>query len=100
MGNARNFAFWIVLMLLVLALFNLFNGTANTLQNNEVSYSEFVTSVQNGNVQSATLDGENVRFRMGGSEFNSIMPTDAEVTNLLIENNVPVQARPQEQSGF
>ena len=100
MGNARNFAFWIVLMLLVLALFNLFNGTANTLQNNEVSYSEFVTSVQNGNVQSATLDGENVRFRMGDSEFNAIMPTDAEVTNLLIENNVPVQARPQEQSGF
>jgi len=100
LGNARNFAFWVVLMLLVLALFNLFNGSQNGLQNNEVSYSEFVSSVNNGEVRSATLDGEQVRFRKADGEFIAIMPGDAEVTNLLVESSVPFQARPQQQSGL
>ena len=100
MGNARNFAFWVVLLLLVLAIFNLFNGSANGLQTNEVSYSDFVTSVRNGDVRSVMLDGEQVRFRRGDSDFLAIKPSDAEITNLLIDNNVPIQVRPQEQSGF
>ena len=87
-------------MLLVLALFNLFNGTANSLQNDEASYSEFVTAVKAGEVRSVMLDGENVHFRKVDGEFIAIMPADAEVTNLLIDNNVPIQARAQEQSGL
>ncbi|KIN63803.1 ATP-dependent zinc metalloprotease FtsH [Sulfitobacter noctilucicola] len=101
MGNVRNLAFWVVLMLLVLALFNLFSGSGNNLQSNEVTYSEFVNSVENGEVRNATLDGEQVRFRKAdGADYVSIKPEDAEITNLLIDNNVPLQARPQQQSGF
>lgn len=101
MGNMRNLAFWVVLMLLVLALFNLFSGPNNGLQSNEITYSEFVTSVENGEVRSVTLDGEQVRFRKtDGGEYITIRPGDAEITDLLIDNNVPVQAEPQQQSGF
>jgi len=101
LGNMRNLAFWVVLMLLVLALFNLFSGGGNNLQSNEVSYSDFVRAVENGDVQNVTLDGEQVRFRTaGGADAVAIKPEDAEITNLLIDNNVPVQARPQQQSGF
>ena len=100
LGNARNFAFWVVLLLLVLAIFNLFNPSSNGLQSNEVSYSEFVASVKDGNVRSVTLDGEQVRFRVADGDFVAIKPDDAEITSLLIDNNVPIQARPQEQSGF
>ena len=60
LGNARNFAFWIVLMVLVLALFNLFNGDTNGRQSNEKTYSEFVASVNAGEVRSVELDGEKV----------------------------------------
>ncbi|KZZ03399.1 cell division protein FtsH, partial [Sulfitobacter sp. HI0076] len=101
MGNVRNLAFWVVLMLLVLALFNLFSGSSGSLQNNEVSYSEFVTSVQDGDVRNVTLDGEQVRFRKAdGSDYLTIKPGDAELTQLLISNDIPVKARPQQQSGF
>ena len=51
MGNARNVAFWVVLFLLILALFNLFSGGGNTLQSREISYSEFVASVEEGRVK-------------------------------------------------
>ncbi|MCR9148027.1 MAG: ATP-dependent zinc metalloprotease FtsH [Rhodobacteraceae bacterium] len=101
MGNARNIAFWLVLFLLILALFNLFSGSGNTLQSKSIPYSEFVQSVQNGSVSQVTLDGENVRFRgSDGSDYITVKPDDAEVTNLLIDNNVPVSAEPQQQSGF
>ena len=101
MGNARNIAFWVVLFLLILALFNLFSGGNSTLQSRAVGFSDFVASVEGGSVASATLDGEQVRYKTtDGGDFVTIMPKDAEVTSLLLENNVPVEAESQEQSGF
>ena len=101
MGNARNIAFWVVLFLLILALFNLFSGSGNTLQSQSISYSEFVRSVQSGQVSRATLDGEQIRYRgTDGRDYVTIKPDDAEVTNLLITNDVPVTAESQRQSGF
>ena len=101
MGNARNVAFWVVLFLLILALFNLFSGGGNTLQSREISYSDFVTSVNEGRVSSVTLDGEQVRFRgTDGKDYVAIKPQDATVTELLIDKDIPVKAESQEQSGF
>lgn len=101
MGNARNIAFWVVLFLLVLALFKMFDGSGGALQNQEVSYSEFVNSVENGGVRQVTLDGEQIRFRgTDGSDYLTIKPSDAGVTDLLITNNVQVLAKKQQQSGF
>ena len=101
MGNARNIAFWLVLFLLILALFNLFSGSGNTLQSKSMKYSEFVTALEGGNVSQVTLDGENIRFRdSDGKEYITVKPEDAEVTQLLIEKGIPVSAESQEQSGF
>ena len=101
MGNARQFAFWVVLLLLIVALFNLFSGSGNTLQSREIPYSEFVRSVEAGDVSSVTLDGEQVRYRgKDGQEYVTIKPEDAEVTQTLISNGIPVAAKSQEESGF
>ena len=46
MGNARNIAFWVVLFLLVLALFNLFSGSqATTVVAASCRYSDFIARV-------------------------------------------------------
>ncbi len=101
MGNMRNLAFWAILLLLMLAVFNLFTGSGGNMQTNEVTYSEFVDAVEQGQVRAVTLDGEQVRFRnTDGVELVSIKPGDAEITSLLIDNNVPLSAKPQQQSGF
>ncbi|MGI3170534.1 ATP-dependent zinc metalloprotease FtsH [Pseudooceanicola sp. C21-150M6] len=101
MGNARQFAFWVVLLLLIVALFNLFSGTGSTLQSREIAYSEFIRNVEAGNVSSVTLDGEQVRYRgTDGQDYVTIKPDDAELTNTLIANNIPVSAKSQEESGF
>ncbi|MFW8596187.1 ATP-dependent zinc metalloprotease FtsH [Cribrihabitans neustonicus] len=101
MGNARNIAFWVVLFLLILALFNLFSGSGSTMQSRERTFSDFVASVETGNVKTVTLDGEQVRYTTSdGQNYVTIKPGDAEVTSLLIENNIPVRAEKQQQSGF
>ena len=101
MGTARNIAFWVVLLLLIVALFNLFSGTGDTLQSREVPYSQFMQSVEDGNVSSVTVDGEQVRFRGNdGNDYVTIKPEDAELTNKLIEEGIPVSAKSQEESGF
>ncbi len=101
MGNARNIAFWVVLFLLILALFNLFSGPGSTMQSREISYSEFVEAVEAGEVNNVTLDGEQVRFRQeDGVDYVTIKPSDAEITQLLIANDVAVRAEQQQQSGF
>ncbi|WP_458789873.1 ATP-dependent zinc metalloprotease FtsH [Yoonia sp. MH D7] len=101
MGNTRNIVFWVVLFLLVLALFNLFSGTTNTGMSNGKSYSEFVTAVESSGVAQATLDGEQVRYRgTDGRDYVTIIPRDAAVSDLLLENNVPVDVQAQTQSGL
>jgi len=101
LGNARNIAFWVVLFLLILALFNLFSGGGNTLQSREISYSEFVSAVAQDRVSSVTLDGEEVRYRGNdGNDYVTVKPEDAEITQLLIDKDIPVKAESQQQSGF
>ena len=102
MGNARNIAFWVVLFLLVLAVFNMFSGGSSSVrQNNEVSYSDFVRSVESDEVNAVTLDGEQIRFLGNdGQTYLVIKPTDAQITQLLIDNDVSVRAEQQQQSGF
>jgi len=85
LGNARNIAFWLVLFLLILALFNLFSGSGNTLQSKQIGYSEFVKAVEDDTVSQVTLDGEMVRFRStDGQDYVTVKPEDAQLTDLLI----------------
>ena len=101
LGNNRNVAFWIVLFLLIVVLFNVFSSGSGSMQTREVSYSDFVQSVQGGSVSSATLDGEKVRFMTtDNTQFVTIRPNDANVTDLLIANKVAIRAEQQEQSGI
>jgi len=101
LGNNRNIAFWVVLFLLVVVLFNLFSTGATTVQSRSTSYSDFVAFVTNGDVSSATIDGENVTFvHSDGKQYVTVRPLDADVTQLLLANGVAVKAEKQQQSGL
>lgn len=101
MGNARNFAFWIVLFVLILALFNLFSNGQSGLASSQATYSEFIAAVEGDNVKSVTIDGEKLIYQAGdGKIYQTIAPRDAEVTQFLIAEGVEVTAEAQQQSGF
>ena len=99
-NNARNIAFWVVLLLLVLALFNVFSGGQSAMNSRTLSWSEFIQQVDQGRVASVTLDGERVTIRTkDNTTFTTIKPGDEDVSDRLIAKGVEVQATPQQQ-GF
>ena len=101
MGNNRNIAFWVVLFLLIVVLFNVFSTGSSSMQSREVPFSEFVKKVSGGEIRAVTLDGEKVRFTgPDNREQFTIRPGDADVTSLLIANDVAIRAEQQETSGF
>lgn len=101
MGNARNIVFWIVLFVLILALFNLFSGGQTANASRDISYSDFIDRVEAGDVNSVILDGERILIRNSdGQQYSTIKPNDVDITSTLIDNNVEVVAKSQEQSGL
>jgi len=101
LGNNRNIAFWVVLFLLIVVLFNVFSTGSSSMQSREVPFSEFVNNVTGGEIRAVTLDGEKVRFTgPDNREQFTIRPGDADVTNLLIANDVAIRAEQQETSGL
>ena len=101
MGNARNMAFWVVLVLLVVALFNIVNGSSITRASNGVGYSDFIAQVDAGQVQSVELDGETVIFLgKDGKTYSTIQPGDTALSDRLVAAGVEVTAQSQQQSSI
>ena len=101
MGNARNIAFWVVLFLLILALFNLFSTNQTTVSSRQISYSDFISRVDAGQVSGVVIDGERVLVTAkDGNRYTAIIPQGTPIAPLLVEKGVEVAAEAQEQSGF
>ncbi|MDB4052575.1 ATP-dependent zinc metalloprotease FtsH [Octadecabacter sp.] len=101
MGNARNLAFWVVLFVLVISLFNLFGSGQGAQATNEKSYSELVQAIDAGAVAEARIDGEKLLYRgSDGRTYQVIIGADnTEVADLLVEKGVSLTIEAQEQSG-
>ena len=100
-NNARNIIFWVVLFLLMLALFNLFSNGQQTASTQSISYSNFIERVEGGEVSRVTLDGERVIMHgRDGQQFTTVKPEDAGLTERLMNAGVEIEAEPQETSGF
>lgn len=99
MNNGRNIAFWVILFLLVIALFQIFsNGAANS-NSTSVSFSEFLNRVEAGEVSSVGLDGENVYIKTTDDRnLRTIAPKGADFIEDLRKADVRIDAKPQEQS--
>ena len=101
MGNARNLAFWAVLFLLILALFNLFGDGQNAVNSRSTSYSDFITKVDKDEVTSVRIDGEVVTYQgTDGATYSTVKPQSDPIAERLIEKGVEVSVVRQEQSGF
>ncbi|MDR6263956.1 MULTISPECIES: ATP-dependent zinc metalloprotease FtsH [Rhodobacterales] len=105
MGNTKNLAFWVVLFLLIVALFNMFSNGQRSGNENQITYSEFIQSVGKGNVSEVQMDGELITIvNKDGSRFETIQPRSAmetdDLTNQMIDAGVNVNVKAQEQSGF
>ena len=95
MNNFRNFAVWVIIALLLVALFNLFQSPAQRGTADKVSYSRLLAEVDNGNVQEVTISGEKITGKFkGGQGFFTNLPEDANLVDRLHEKRVEINVEP------
>ncbi|HIF63161.1 MAG TPA: ATP-dependent metallopeptidase FtsH/Yme1/Tma family protein [Deltaproteobacteria bacterium] len=90
---SRNIALWLVLGLMVVLLFNMFQGQQQT--DEKVIYSDFIEELQAGRVDQVTLQGDQISGTMdGGRNFTTYGPLDDAVDEIKAVD-VPFEVKPQ-----
>ena len=93
----KNLALWLVISLMMVLLFNMFNQTDRTSQ--AMPYSDFLASVDRGHVTSVVIQGHEMSgFTADGNRFRTYAPDDAELISTLRKKGVRITAKPQEDS--
>ena len=95
----RNLALWVIIALLLVALFNLFQPSSPRHYANQLAYSDFLSEVGNGQVRDVTIQGRVVTGQLlDGRMFTTYLPPDAGTVTIqrLTERGVRVVARPEE----
>jgi cell division protease FtsH len=92
---SHNLALWLVLGLMFLLLFNLFNR--QQAREPEVVFSDFFSAVERGEVSEVTIQGQTIRGRFRNDErFKTFAPSDPDLMRTLRDKGVKVAARPEE----
>jgi cell division protease FtsH len=95
----KNMALWLVIALVMVLLFNLFNQPKTSRQ--KVLFSEFRLAVDRGEVREVTIQGNNVYGKFGdGREFKTYSINDPELVKDLMAKRVTIDVRPDEQSSW
>ena len=93
----RNLALWVIIALLLVVLFNLFQpGTTHTAAT-QVAYSDFINEVNGGRVRDVVIQGRTVSGQLtDGRTFQTYTPEDSTLVQRLTDKGVRVIAKPED----
>jgi len=92
---SRNVALWLVLGLMFLLLFNLFNKQQT--KEPEIIFSDFMAAAEKGDVTEVTIQGSNIRGKYhNGERFKTFAPEDPDLVKILRDKGVKIAAKPEE----
>jgi len=94
----RNLALWVIVALLLVALFNLFQPSGSGQRGaQQVAYSDFLNEVAAGHVRDVVIQGRTVSGQLSdGRTFQTYTPEDPALVSKLTDKGVRVVARPEE----
>jgi cell division protease FtsH len=96
---SKNVVLWIIIGLLLIVLFNLFQGSSNNTNTSKISFSDFIAATESGNVSEVNINGSNVTgFLNDGRSFNTYVPNYPNLVDKLNESGVKITAEPSERS--
>ncbi|ALK10504.1 ATP-dependent zinc metalloprotease FtsH [Blastochloris viridis] len=98
-GNLRNFALWVIIVLLLLALFTLFQNPGQRQQANEIPFSQLLAEIDQSRVRDVVIEGANVTGHFNdGRAFQTYAPSDPNLVQRLYGKGVTITARPQQDT--
>ncbi|MCK4390033.1 MAG: ATP-dependent zinc metalloprotease FtsH [Desulfobacterales bacterium] len=93
----KNLALWLVISLMMILLFNLFNQSR--VPDNEVSYTEFMAQVEKGNIVGVVIQGQEISgTQVDATRFKTFAPHDADLIKALRSRGVTIKAKPPAES--
>ncbi|MFO1185298.1 MAG: ATP-dependent zinc metalloprotease FtsH [Bauldia sp.] len=98
-ANLRNLAIWVIIALLLIALFNLFQSGPSQ-RAGDISYSQFLSDVDKGRVRNVVITGQQIAGQLtDGLAFQTYAPNDPELVKRLEDRGVTISARPLTENG-
>ncbi len=92
--NLRNFALWVIIVLLLLALFTLFQNPGPRTASQDISFSQLLTEVDQGRVRDVVIQGPEIHGTFNdGRAFQTYAPNDPTLIQRLYGKNVSITAR-------
>ena len=96
---SKNVILWIIIGLLLIVLFNLFQGTSTSKNSSKISFSDFMAATESGNVSEVNINGNTVTgFLNDGRSFNTYAPNYPNLVDKLNDAGVKITAEPSERS--
>jgi cell division protease FtsH len=94
--NFRNFAVWLVIFLLVLALVTLFQSPSSRTAGTDIAYSQLLSDAESGRISTVTISGQEISGSYtDGRTFTTFAPFDPGLVTKLQAKGVQITARPQ-----
>ena len=76
-ANLRNFALWVIIVLLLLALFTVFQNPGQRSVTQDISFSQLLNDVDQGKVRDVVIQGPEIHGTYtDGRGFNTYAPND------------------------
>ena len=97
--NFKNLAMWAIIVFLTIGLYNMFkNPQPNMRGNNQIIFSDFLESVDKGEVLKVEIQGNNIKGAFSdGNNFSTYAPNDPNLIEKLSEKGVSISAAPTEE---
>jgi cell division protease FtsH len=93
----KNLALWLVISLMMVLLFNLFNKQGPSSEN--LPYSEFFESVDQGQITSVVVQGKEIHgYTTDNRRFRTYAPDDPDLIKSLRAKGVKITAKPADDS--
>ncbi|CAP54753.1 Cell division protein ftsH [Gluconacetobacter diazotrophicus PA1 5] len=91
----RNLALWVIIIVLLLLLFNVFQPGSVQHASQQLAYSDFIGDVNGGRVRSVIVQDHNISGTLtDGTSFETYTPQDPTLIPRLTEKGVEVVAKP------
>ncbi|MDB5598575.1 MAG: ATP-dependent metalloprotease FtsH [Xanthobacteraceae bacterium] len=98
-ANLRNFALWVIIVLLLLALFTLFQNPGQPSKSLDISFSNLLNEVEQGRVKDVVIQGPEIHGTFNnGTSFQTYAPNDPNLVSRLYGKGVQITARPQQDN--
>ena len=94
----KNLALWIIIIILMIGLFNLFQGSSQRSAQAPITYSDFLgqlNQISDVTIQGRTITGH---YREGAGTFTTYAPDDPKLVETLAASGVKISAAPPEEN--